>query len=150
MILTSGLSYRPCWIIQKSQKCLFQWSKQPKMRFLVIFLSLVHWIYLILHILIELNGLHALASVSVMLGHSKTTKMPFWMIQIAKNKLLGRFLEFRRSDWLEIAYYHRNEQCAGLANIVFDLLNSPDCPFWMIQIAKNEFPGLIELNSVHE
>ena len=89
---------------------------------MAIFLSLVHRIDLILHILIELNGLHALASVSVMLGHSKTTKMPFWMIQIAKKKLFGRFLELGRSDWLEIAYYHRNEQCAGLANTISCLI----------------------------
>ena len=51
MILTSGLSYRPCWIIQ--------------------------------------NPL----------------KMPFWMIQIAKNKVFGHFLEFGASDRLQIAYF---------------------------------------------
>ena len=58
---------------------------------MAIFLSLVHRTDLILHILIELNGLHALASVSVMLGHSKNTKMPFWMIQNAKNGVLTIF-----------------------------------------------------------
>ena len=42
-------------IIQKSQKCIFEWSKEPKMRFLAIFWSLVCWIDLILHIVIELN-----------------------------------------------------------------------------------------------
>ena len=171
------------------------------MRFLALFLSLGHWIDLILHILKELNDVHGLAIVPPMMDHSKMTKIPFWMIKIAKNKLfchfhefgasdwldfaysnrtiwfacfgqcisyawsfknkklphkiaknklLACFLQYGWSDWLEIAYYHRNEQCAGLANIVFDLLNSPDCPFWMIQIAKNEFLGLIELNSVHD
>ena len=38
------------------------------------------------------------------------------MIQIAKNKLFGHFLEIGRSDGLEIVYYHRTKQCAGLAN----------------------------------
>ena len=46
--------------------------QRAKMRFLAIFLSSVHRIGLILHILIELNGLHALASVSLMLDVSKT------------------------------------------------------------------------------
>ena len=51
MILTSGLSYRPCWIIQNPQK------------------------------------------------------MPFWVIQIAKNKVFGHFLELGASDRLQIAHY---------------------------------------------
>ena len=38
------------------------------------------------------------------------------MIQIAKNKLFGHFLDFGQSDRLEIAYYNRYKQCAGLAN----------------------------------
>ncbi len=42
-----------------------------KMRFLAIFLSLVYWIDLILHILIELNGVHELDIISPMLDHSK-------------------------------------------------------------------------------
>ena len=55
MVLTIWQSYRSCWIIQKSRKCIFEWSKEPKKRFLAIFLSLVCWIDLILHIVIELN-----------------------------------------------------------------------------------------------
>ena len=46
--------------------------QMPKNVVLAIFLSLVHHIGLILHISIELNGLHALASVSLMLDVSKT------------------------------------------------------------------------------
>ena len=42
-------------IIQMSQKCIFEWSKEPKMRFLAIFLSFVHRIDLKLHIFILLN-----------------------------------------------------------------------------------------------
>ena len=68
------------------------------MRFLAIFMSLMHWIDLILHILIELNGAHDLAIVSPMLDGSKITKMPFWMIQRAKNEVFGYFLGFGASD----------------------------------------------------
>ena len=42
-------------IIRRPQKCFFEWSKRPKKRFLAIFLSLVCWIDLILHIVIVLN-----------------------------------------------------------------------------------------------
>ena len=105
MILTSGLSYRPCWIIQKSQKCLFEWSKQPKMRFLAIFLSWVHRIDFKLHIMNILNDLDKWAVISPILDHSKITKMPFSMIQTAKNEVFGHFLELGVSDRLQIAYY---------------------------------------------
>ena len=64
-----------------------------------------HRIDSILHILIELNGAHELAMISLMLDHSKFTKMPFWMIQIAKNEVFGHFLELGASDRLQIAYY---------------------------------------------
>ena len=155
MILTSGLSYRSCWIIQNSQKmpfwmiqiaknevfdhflefgasdrlqiayfdstkwswqvdchilhagsfkhhkkCLFEWSKEQKMRFLVIFLSFVHRIGLKLRISIEMNGLQALACVSLMLDHSKTIKMPFWSLD---EKWGWLFLEFGLLDWFGIA-----------------------------------------------
>ena len=63
-----------------------------------------HRINSILHILIELNGAHELAMISLMLDHSKFTKMPFWMIQIAKNEVFGYFLELGASDRLQIAY----------------------------------------------
>ena len=46
---------RSWWIIQRLQKCIFEWSKEPKKRFLTIFWSLVCWIDFILHILIVLN-----------------------------------------------------------------------------------------------
>ena len=105
MILTSGLSYRPCWIIQKSQKCLFEWSKEPKKCFLAIFLSYVHRIDLKLHILIILNDLDKWAFISPMLDHPEVTKMPFWMIQRAKKVFFGHFLEFGASDWFQIAYF---------------------------------------------
>ena len=42
-------------IIQMSQKCIFEWSQEAKNRFLAIFMTLVCWIDLILHILIVQN-----------------------------------------------------------------------------------------------
>ena len=42
-------------IIQRSQKCIFEWSKEPKRRVLAIFWSLDCWIDLILHIVLVLN-----------------------------------------------------------------------------------------------
>ena len=76
-----------------------------------------HRIDSILHILIELNGAHELAMISLMLDHSKFTKMPFWMIQIAKNEVFGHFLELGASDRLQIAYY--------------------DCTKWSWQVASH-------------
>ena len=55
MVLTIWPWYGSCWIIQKSEKCIFEWSKEPKKWFLAVFLSLVCWIDLILHIVIVLN-----------------------------------------------------------------------------------------------
>ena len=46
--LTFGNSTRSWRIIQKSQKCTFEWSKERKNRFWAIFCSFVCWIYLIL------------------------------------------------------------------------------------------------------
>ena len=116
MILTSGLSYRPCWIIQKSQKCHFEWSKEPKFWFLAFFLSLVHQIDFKSHIVIELSDLKDLAGITLMLNHSKVTKLSFWMIQIAKNEVFGHFIEFGPSDWLCIAYFDRTKWCAWVGH----------------------------------
>ena len=53
--LTFGNDTRWWRIIQKSQKCIFEGSKEPKKRFLTIFWGLVCWINLISHIVIVLN-----------------------------------------------------------------------------------------------
>ena len=76
-------------IIQRSQKCIFEWSKEPKKRFLAIFLSLVCWIDLILHIVTVLNVFQYLATFSghggsfknhknTFLNDPKTQKRGFW------------------------------------------------------------------------
>ena len=70
---------------------------------LAIFSSLVHPVNLILHILIKLNGVNNLVMISLMLDHSKITKLHFWMIQSAKT----RFSWLRLVDWLDIAYYDK-------------------------------------------
>ena len=61
----------------KIRKMAFRMIQIAKMRFLAIYLSLVHRIDLILHILIKLNGAHELAIVLPMLDHSKVTKNAF-------------------------------------------------------------------------
>ena len=61
------------------------------MRFLAIFLGSVHRTDFKLHILTMLNDLDRWAVISPMLDHSKITKMPFWMIQNAKNVFLTIF-----------------------------------------------------------
>ena len=52
---TSGKVTRSWRIIQKSRKCIFGWSKEPKTRFLAIFRGLICWVDLILHIVIVQN-----------------------------------------------------------------------------------------------
>ena len=42
----------------------------------------------------------------------KIRKMPFWMIQIAKNEDFSQFLEFGWSDQLDTAYFDRTKWCA--------------------------------------
>ena len=58
-----------------------------------------------LHILIILNDVDMWVVISSMLDHSEITKMPFWMIQNAKNGVFDHFLEFGLLDRLDIAYY---------------------------------------------
>ena len=55
--------------------------------------------------MIILNDLDKWALISLVSDHSKITKMPFWMIQIAKNEVFGHFLELGASDRLQIAYF---------------------------------------------
>ena len=50
--------------------------------------------------MIKLNDLDKWALIPPILDHSKITKMPFWMIQRAKNEVFGRFLKFGLLDWL--------------------------------------------------
>ena len=68
---TFGNITRSWRIIQRSQKCIFGWSKRPKKRFSAIFLSLVGWIDLILHIVVELNVFQHFATLP---GHDGSFK----------------------------------------------------------------------------
>ena len=68
---TFGNVTRSWRIIQRSQKCIFEWSKRPKKRFLAIFWSLVCWIDLILHIVIVLNVFQCLTTLP---GHEGSFK----------------------------------------------------------------------------
>ena len=74
---TFGNVTRSWRIIQKSQKCIFEWSKVPKKRFLDIFRSFVCWIDLIMHIVKELNVIQRLATLSGHDGSFKNNKNAF-------------------------------------------------------------------------
>ena len=89
---TFGNVTRSSWIIQKSQKCNFEWSKCPKRRFLTIVLSLVCWIDLILHIVIVLNVNQLSAMLPGHEGSFKIYKKASWIAQRDKKEFFGRFL----------------------------------------------------------
>ena len=74
---TFGNVARSWRIIQKPQKRIFEWSKEPKMRFWAIFLTLVCPIDLILQILIELNVLQHSAWLPGHKGSFKNLKNGF-------------------------------------------------------------------------
>ena len=104
MVLTIRLQYGTCWIIQKSQKCIFEWSKVPKRRIWANIWSLVSWIDLIMHTVIVQDRSNNLATIWHMLYHSKVTKMHFWMTQNAQKEDLCQYLEFCCLDRLDNAY----------------------------------------------
>ena len=96
--LTFGNVTRSWRTIQISQKCIFEWSKRPKKRFLAIFLSLVCWFNLILHIVIVLNVLQ----LSVMLpGHEGSFKD----YKKLSTCLIGRKDEFGVGWRVKVSYY---------------------------------------------
>ena len=141
MILTSGFSYRSCWITQKSQKCLFGCSKEPKMRFLAIFLSYVHRIDLKLHILILLNDHDLWAVISPVLNHSKITKLPFWIIQIEPK--MGFYTNFwslvNQIDLIfDILIVLNDFDTWAVISPMLDHSKITKIPFWVIQRAKND------------
>ena len=76
-VSTFGNTTRSWRIIQKSLKCIFEWSKVPKIRFLAIILSLVCWIDLILHMMIELYVFHHLATLPGHEGSFNSLKKAF-------------------------------------------------------------------------
>ena len=69
--LTFGNGTRLWKIIQKSQKCIFEWSKEQKNSFMASSWTSVCWIDLILHILMVLNVFWLLAMVP---GHEGSFK----------------------------------------------------------------------------
>ena len=85
---------RSCRIIQRSQKCIFEWSKRPKKRFLVIFWSLVCWFDLILHIVIVLNVFQLSAMLPGREGSFKDHKNAFL------NDPKGQKRGFRAFSWV--------------------------------------------------
>ena len=89
-----GNTTRSWRIIQKSQKSIFEWSKVPKMRFLAIILSLVCWIDLILHMMIELYVFHHLATLPGHEGSFNSLKKAFLNDPKCQKQVWSHFLEF--------------------------------------------------------
>ena len=74
---TSGNITRSWRIIQRSQKCIFEWSKEPKNTFLAIFWSLDCLIGMILHIVIVLDIFQHFATLPCHEGSFKNHKNAF-------------------------------------------------------------------------
>ena len=74
---TVGNTTRSWRIIQKRHKSIFEWSEVPKMRLLAIILSLVCWIDLILHMMIEFYVFHHSATLPGHEGSFKSLKKAF-------------------------------------------------------------------------
>ena len=70
----------------------------------------------ILHKVVTLDSANNLATISLMMDHSKVTKIHFWMIQSAKKVVFGNFLDLRLLDWLDIAYYDSTKCVPTFAN----------------------------------
>ena len=103
-VITFNNANRSWKIIQRSQKCIFEWSKRPKKRFLAIFLSLVCWIDLILHIVIVLNVYQLSAMLPGQAGSFKNQKNVFLNDPKCQK---GVFLDLGLLDRLDIAYDDR-------------------------------------------
>ena len=88
--------------IQKSQKCIFEWSKEPKRRSLAIFLSLFCWVDFILHIVIVLNVFQLSATLPGHEGSFKDHKNAF--LNDPKSQKRGFWL-FSRLRSLESTWY---------------------------------------------
>ena len=86
--------------ISRMTRRILEWSIQVG----VNFLTWVGRMDFILHILIILNVLNNLVTISYMVDHSKPMKNHFWMIQIAKNEVFGHFLELGTSGGSHITY----------------------------------------------
>ena len=134
MILTIGLSNGSCWIIKKSQKCLFEWSMEPKMGRLAFFWSLVCWVDLILHIVIGLNALqHSSALPDPERSFKNHKKDYFGMILRVKKQVFGRFKDFCQLNRLDVAY--------GISTKHFSTLSSVTRSWRMIRNRRNAFPN---------
>ena len=122
MFLTIWPWYGSYWIVQKSQKCIFEWSKEQKTRFLAVFLSLVWWINLMSHIVIVLN----VCQHSAMLSDRKwsfkrSQKVHLWMIQSVKKEVFGHYPDFGVLDQLDIAYCDSTKCFLTIGNVTRSL-----------------------------
>ena len=123
----------------KVSKCIFEWSKMPKRRILAVFRTLVCWIDLISHILIELYVFHHSATLP---GHNGSFRNPQNAFLNDPKCQKGRFWPFSwlRSvglTWYCILWWELTIsniwQCRQVMKVC---LKVTKLHFWMIQNAK--------------
>ena len=129
---TFGIVTRSWRIIQKSQKCSFEWSKLPKKSFFTIFWSWVCWIDLILHVVIVLNVFKLWTTIKGHEGSFKDNKNAF--LNDPKCQKRG-FLDLGLMDRLDIAYDDRTIYFPTFGKVTRPLM-STKMQFWMIRSAK--------------
>ena len=125
--------------IQKSHKSIFEWSKVQKKRFLAIFWSLVCWIDLILHIVIELNVFQHLATSPGREGPFKNRKNPFLNDPKCQKRGFWPFSGVRSvgSTWYCILWeYLMFSNVRQRYQVMNDHSKITKMHFWMIQRAK--------------
>ena len=113
MLTTVWLWYRSCWIIQKSLKCIFEWSKMPKGGFLdLVLLDRLDIAYddrtKCVPTLRNLNRSRKIVQ--------KCQKCIFEWSKMPKKEVFGHFLDLGLLDWLDIAYYDRTKCGSTVGN----------------------------------
>ena len=101
---TLGKVTRSWRIIQKSRKCIFGWSREPKKSFLAIFWGLVCWIDLLLHIVIVLDVFQLSARSPGRERSFKSHSNAFLNDPESQKEVFGHFLGFGLLDRLDVAY----------------------------------------------
>ena len=141
-VSTFGNTTRSWGVIQKSPESIFECCEVPKMRLLAIILSLVCWIDLILHMMIEFYVFHHSATLPGHEGSFKSLKKYYWMIQSAKKWVFDHFHDLGLLDRRDIAYYGRIVCFPTFGNTTRSwriIQKSLKCSFEWSQVPKNVF-----------
>ena len=140
MFLTICLQYGTCWIIQKSQKMHFWMIQSAKNEVFGHYLEFGLLDWLDVAYFDNFNDLNTMALISLMLAHSKITKIYFGMILRVKSEAFPNFLYLGLFDRLNIADCERNEFSPTFgwqgSQVKKDDSEVTKMHFWMIQGPK--------------